>query len=269
MAPAGCPGRPAGRLVTVRAGTLQLSLGVLGAGLEGGPGVFGRRDLGFEGRSQPGLVPRGVLAGLVQLRAGRLGRLPRLGRILPGAPGPELGRRRPLLGGPPGLGNLCPRGLGLLLGGSLRRQRPGQPGIGLLRRSTRLSGLSLGPRAAPPERGPRAGRIQRPGRTAIVPGQQLPPPERRQRRMRLPGHRVRQPAVPRLRPLSCPGLRLILTARIRASEDTLSGLDHRQAPFSADQHSVTGPGRPEPVHPGHHPGGSHGCWPAWHGLLQG
>ena len=134
---------------------------------------------------------------------------------------------------------IWPCGLGLLLGGSPRRHRPGQQRIGLQRRSTRLSGLRLGPRAAPPEREPRAARIQRPGRTATVPGQQLPLPERRQRRMRLPGHRVRQPAVPWLRPC-LPRPRLILTARIRASEDTLSGLDHRQAPFSADQHSVTG-----------------------------
>ena len=148
-----------GRLVTLRAGTLQFSLGVLGAGLEGGAGVFGRRDLGFEPRSQPGLVPRGVLAGLghlpagglagpVQLRAGRLGRLPRLGRVLPGTAGPGLGLARLILRGPLGLGDPCLRGLvrghGVLLGGSLRRQRRGQPRIGLLRRSTRLSGLTLG-----------------------------------------------------------------------------------------------------------------------------
>ena len=115
------PRRPSWRsapaLVTLRAGTLQLSFGVLCAGLKPGAGVFGRRDPGFEGRSQLGLVPRGVLADLdhlpvrglaapVQLRAGRLGSLPRPGRVLPGGPGPGLGRRHPLLGSPPGLGNL-------------------------------------------------------------------------------------------------------------------------------------------------------------------
>ena len=139
---------------------------------------------------QPGLVPLGVPAGLrhlllrdpagpVQLHAGRLGRLPRPRRVVPGLAGPRLGLGRPRLGpGRPGLraahrlvpllphrGHLLPRGLlglggpclrglprghRLLLGGGLRRQR-----LSLRRRSTRLPCLSLGPLTAPPEREPR------------------------------------------------------------------------------------------------------------------
>ena len=53
-----------------------------------------------------------------------------------------------------------------------------------------------------------------------------------------------------------------------------SGLDHRQAPFSADQHSLTGqpPGRRNQriQATGHHPAGANpGCQTAWHGPLQG
>ena len=180
-----------GRLAAAGAGTLRLSLGLIGAGLRPGPGVLERRDLRFEPGPQLGLVPGGVLAGPVQFRAGRLGRLPGPGRVLSGVPGPGLGRRRPFLGGPPGLGNLCPRGLGLLLGGCPRRHRLGQLRTGLQHRSTRLPGLSLGPRAAPPERGSRAARILRPGRAAIVPGRRLALPERGQGGVRLAGHRIR------------------------------------------------------------------------------
>ena len=104
-----------GRLAAAGAGTLRLSLGLIGAGLKPGPGVLERRDLRFEPGPQLGLVPGGVLAGPVQFRAGRLGRLPGPGRSCP-LPGPGLGRRHPFLGGPPDPGNLCPRGLGLLLG---------------------------------------------------------------------------------------------------------------------------------------------------------
>ena len=62
-----CRGGLLGRLVAAREGTLQLSLGPLGASLEGGAGVLCRCDLGFERRPQLGLVPRGVLTGLGQL----------------------------------------------------------------------------------------------------------------------------------------------------------------------------------------------------------
>jgi len=92
-----------GRLVAVGAGTLQLSLGVLGAGLKPGAGLLCRRDLGFQRRPQLGLVPRGVLADLrhlpvrilegpVQLCAGRLGSLPRPGLSL-ADPGLRAGHR--------------------------------------------------------------------------------------------------------------------------------------------------------------------------------
>ena len=234
---------------------------MFGAGLEGGAGVLCQPEPGFERRPQLGLVPRGVLAdlphlqvrshpGTVQLRAGRLRRLPRPGRVLLGVPGPGLcaGHRVvPLLlrGGQlliRGLlcpGGPCPRGRGLLFGGGLRRQRLGQPRLGLQRGRSRLRGLGLGPLAAlrastaiPPHREPRAARILRPGRLATLPGQHLTPPERGQRRMRLPGHRVRQPAVPRLRRRPrLPRPRLILAAGIRAPGDLLSGAGHRQAPF--------------------------------------
>ena len=62
-----CRGGLLGRLVAVGEGTLQLSLGLLGASLEGGAGVLRRCDLGFEHRPQLGLVPRGVLTGLGHL----------------------------------------------------------------------------------------------------------------------------------------------------------------------------------------------------------
>ena len=94
-------GRTARLPVAVGAGMLQLSLVLLGAGLEPGAGVLCRRDLGFEPRFLLALVPRGVLAGppylpvrglagTVQLRAGRLGSLPRPGRVLRGGPDPGL-----------------------------------------------------------------------------------------------------------------------------------------------------------------------------------
>jgi len=191
-----------GRLVAVGAGTLQLSLDVLGAGLKPGAGVFCRRELGFELRFLLGLVPRGVLAdlrylpvrglaGTVQLRAGRLGSLPRPGRVLLGIAGPGLGLARPavrlvplllrpghpLLRGPLVLGGPCLRGRGLLLGGSLGRQRLGQLRIGLQRRQARLPGISLGLVAAlrasaaiPPHRDPRAAQILRPSHSATVRG---------------------------------------------------------------------------------------------------
>jgi hypothetical protein len=62
--------------------------------------------------------------------------------------------------------------------------------------------------------------------------------------MRLPGYRVRQPAVP----LPCrPWPRLILTARIGASEDFLTELNHRQAPFrSPGQRNRAAPGGRKP-----------------------
>ena len=88
------------------------------------------------------------------------------------------------------------RAVRLLLGGGLRLPRLGQPRLSLRRRSTRLPRISLGPLAAPPEREPRPARVPRVGRPAALPGH-LAPPERGQRQMRLPGHRVRQPAVPR------------------------------------------------------------------------
>ena len=132
------PARPApparGGLRLPRLG--QPRLGLLGAGLKPGPGLLGRRDLRFQPGPLLGLVPRGVLAGLrhlllrgpahpVQLRPGRLGRLPRPRRVLPGLAGPGLGLGRPRLGpGRPGLraghrlvpllprrGHLLPRGL--------------------------------------------------------------------------------------------------------------------------------------------------------------
>ena len=63
-------------------------------------GPLGRRDLRLEPGPLLGLVPRGVPAGLrqlllrgpahpVQLHAGRLGRLPRPCRVLPGLAGPD------------------------------------------------------------------------------------------------------------------------------------------------------------------------------------
>jgi hypothetical protein len=89
-----------------------ISLGLPGAGLKPGPGLFRRRDLRFQPGPQPGLVPLGVLAGLrhpllrgpahpVQLRPGRLCRLPRLGQLrldLPGLAGRGLGLGCPRLG---------------------------------------------------------------------------------------------------------------------------------------------------------------------------
>ena len=59
-----------------------------------------------------------------------------------------------LLRGPLGLGGPFLRGLGLLLGGSLRRQRLGQLGIGLYRRGARLLGIGLGLFGTGPKPGP-------------------------------------------------------------------------------------------------------------------
>ena len=203
----------------------RIGLGLLGAGLKPGPGVFRRRDLRFEPGAQLGLVPLGVPAGLrhlllrsvahpVQLRPSRLGRLPRLRRVVP---------------------SLVSLGLGL-----------GEPCLSL-RRASRLPRLSLGLSAAPPEREPRPTRIPRVGRPAALPGQHLAPPEPGQRRMRLPGHQVRRPAVPLLCRPRHPQPRLILTTRKGASEDLLTGLDHRQAPFhSPGQRNRAGPGGRKP-----------------------
>ncbi len=99
-------GRLPGRLVTVGVGTLRLSLGVI--------------------------------------RAGRLGRVPRPGRVLPGlaGPGPRAGHRLvPLL---PRRGQLLLRGPRLLLGGGLRLPRLGLPRLGLPRGEARLPRISLG-----------------------------------------------------------------------------------------------------------------------------
>ena len=120
----------------------RISLGLLGAGPELGPGLFARRDLRFQPGSQLGLLPRGVLMGLRHLLGrglaglrhllgcGRLGRLPRPRCVLPGlaSPGrPCLRGPRRLLGGDrPGFGLGLPR-LGLL-GAGLK------PGLGLLAR---------------------------------------------------------------------------------------------------------------------------------------
>ena len=265
-----------GRLVTVSAGTLQLSLGVLGAGLEGGAGVFGRRDLRFEPGPQPGLVPRGVLAGLghlpvgglagpVQLRAGRLGRLPRLGRVLPGVPGPGSAAATRSSAASRAWA-ICARAASASCSAAA---------LAVSAPASRASACSATARASPASASARARRRRQnadPGRARsggpAAPRSCRASSWRRRNAVSAvcssPGHRVRQPAVPRLRPLSCPRLRLILTARIRASEETLSGLDHRQAPFSADQHSVTGRARAAGTgafgQPGHPRGGSHGCW---------
>ena len=135
-------------------------LGLLGAGLKPGPGLLGRGDLRFQPGPQPGLVPLGVPAGLrrlllrgpaypVQLRPGRLGRLPRPRRVLSGLGHPRLGPGRPglraghrLVPFLPRRGHLLPRGPRLLLGGGLRLPRLGQPRLRLRRRSGRL--LRLG-----------------------------------------------------------------------------------------------------------------------------
>ena len=101
------PGGLSGRLVTVGAGTLQLSLGVIRA-----------VRLGCV---LPGLVGPGLSLGRPELRAGHrlVPFLPRCGRLL--------------LRGP------C-----LLLGGGLRLPRLGQPRLGLPRGQARLPRISLG-----------------------------------------------------------------------------------------------------------------------------
>jgi hypothetical protein len=101
----GRPGRPAGHRPTLSpqgpvgsltgpaARPLQLSFGLLSAGLKPGLGILQRRDLGFQARPQLGLVPRGILAGVPQdglWRAGSgaavdLGRRPR-GADMPRVP---------------------------------------------------------------------------------------------------------------------------------------------------------------------------------------
>ena len=211
----------------------RISLGPLRTGLKPSPDLLGPRDLRLKPGPQLGLVPLGVPAGLrhlllrgpaapVQLRPSRLGRLQRPRRVLPGLAGPRLGLGRPGLRAAhrlvpllPGRGHLLPRGPRLLLGGSLRLPRLGQPL------------LSLCSLVAPPERESRPTRVPRVGRPATLPGQHLAPPERGQRQMRLPGHRLRQPAVPLLCCPRLPRARLILTARIGASEDFLTCLNHR------------------------------------------
>ena len=131
-----------------------------------------RRALGLSWGGLPGRLVA-VGAGRPHLSlgvlAGRLGRLPCPGRVLPGIAGPGLRLGRPglraadrivpllprrgrlLLPGPLGLGGPCPRGLGLLLGSGLRRQRLGPLRIGLPCGQACLLGLSLGPLAAAPE----------------------------------------------------------------------------------------------------------------------
>jgi hypothetical protein len=185
------------------------------------------------------------------------------------APGPRPARpSRPGLGlGPPGLraGHrtvplLARRGQLLLAPARspppARRQPPPpapRPRLSLRRRGTRLPRISLGPLVTPPEREPRPTRISRVGRTATLPGQHLTPPQLGQRQMRLPAHRVRQPAAPLLCRPRLPPPRLILTARTGASEDYLTGLNHRQAPFcSPRQPNRTAPG-------GRKPGASQGA----------
>ena len=77
-----------------------ISLGLLGAGLKPGPVLLGCRELRFEPGLLLGLVPLGIPAGLghlllrgpahpVQLRPGRLGRLPLLSQLRLGLPGPD------------------------------------------------------------------------------------------------------------------------------------------------------------------------------------
>ena len=117
------PGGLPGRLVTVGVGTLRLSLGVI--------------------------------------RAGRLGRVPRPGRVLPGLAGPGLGLGRPGLRAGHRLVPLLPRrsqlllrGPRLLLGGGLRLPRLGLPRLGLPRGEARLPRISLGLLGPGPKPGP-------------------------------------------------------------------------------------------------------------------
>ena len=145
--------------VRVLAGPVPLGTGRLGH--------LGRGGLRVDRGAQSGLVPFRVLPGLrqlpvrvlagpVPLRTGRLGHLgcsglraaDRIVAVLPH-------RGHLLLSGPLGPGRPGPRGLGLLLGSGLRRQRLGQLRISLRCGKACLLGLSLGPLAAPPEPGPR------------------------------------------------------------------------------------------------------------------
>ena len=119
----------------------RIGLGPLGAGLKPSPGLLSRRHLLFRRPAHP-----------VQLH---------LSRLSPGHPG--LRARYRLVPLPPHRSQLLPRGPRLLLSGGLRLPRPGQPRLSLGCRSTRLPRISLGPLAAPPERGPRPSRVPRTG----------------------------------------------------------------------------------------------------------
>ena len=124
----------------------SIGLGLLGAGPKLRPGLFGRRDP----RLQPGLARARRLAGLrhlllrrpahpVQLPPGRLSRLPRTRRVLPGLAGPGLGPGRPglrtgyrLVPLPPHRSQLLPHSPRLLLSGGLRLPRLPRIGRGPL-----------------------------------------------------------------------------------------------------------------------------------------
>ena len=134
----------------------RVGLGAPGAGLKPRPGLLSRRDLLLRRPAHP-----------VQLHPGRLSRLPRPRRVLPG---PGLGPDRPglrtgyrLVPLPPHRSQLLPRSPRLLLSGGLRLPRPSQPRLSLGCRSTRFPRISLGPLAAPPERRPRPSRVLRTG----------------------------------------------------------------------------------------------------------
>ena len=160
-------------LFAVGAGTLQFSLGPLGASLKLGAGILRRRELCFERRAQLGLLPPGPLAELghlpvrtVPVRPGRLGSLLHPSRALLGGLGARFGvvgqaarsgdslvslllrGGHPLLSGPLGLGHLYLRGFprdhGCLLSGSPRSERLRQLRVGLQGRGPRLLGVSLG-----------------------------------------------------------------------------------------------------------------------------
>ena len=150
------PGQPCRSLRRRLPRIPRIGLGPLGAGLKPSPGLPSRRDLLFRRPAHP-----------FQLR---LSRLPRPRRVLPGLAGPGLSPGRPGLRAGYGLvplllhrSQLLPRGPRLLLSGGLRLPRPGQPRLSLRRCSTRLPRISLGPLAAPPERGPRPSRVPRIG----------------------------------------------------------------------------------------------------------
>jgi hypothetical protein len=78
----------------------------------------------------------------------------------------------------------------------------------------------------------------------------LAPPQPGQRQVRLPAHRLRQPVVPPLRRPRLLWPRLTRTARIGASADYLTGLNHRLAPFgSPRQRNPAAPGEGKPGTP--------------------